>query len=206
MSKPVPRRDSSTTSRAFPKFVTSSDGREDPGKLLEEQAHEVGHDAPVAGGLPAPGVGGDLERPEVLGGAAEANVRRRVGLVAGLDRQGAAAPAYAQMAQLAMFVQEREQILGVVLVGGGQCGHAQGSPIGGYAASAGRRTSRNSPRKRQRKGCASTRFQCAMKPRTARARASRVRNEPWRITRRCRMLNQHSTWFTHEACLGVYRK
>jgi cytochrome c peroxidase len=36
------------------------------------------------------------------------------------------------------------------------------------------------------------------------SRAFVVANEPRRNARRTRMLNQHSIWFSHEQCLGVY--
>ncbi len=55
----------------------------------------------------------------------------------------------------------------------------------------------------QRKGWRSQRFQWAMKPSTLRFCAEGEAKSPRTRMRRWRIENQISTWFIHEACLGV---
>jgi len=73
--------------------------------------------------------------------------------------------------------------------------------IGGYAAHGSRGT--NSPRKRRRSGRRSTSFQCRMNAITAASRSLGEENDPCLSTRRCKMLNQISTWFSHDVGFGV---
>jgi len=57
------------TSSTFPKFLWSSSGDQDPREPALEQPDEVAHGTAFAGGLPAPHVRRDLERPDVDGRA-----------------------------------------------------------------------------------------------------------------------------------------